>query len=159
MRSLKAQHMSLFILKTRERIAALWDSLFMTEEEREASFPSFFIDVSPSEEGTLDEPLPTDEILASHEQMIDYLTEQVQLKAPVLKVMGRYKEVLDDQKQLDEMAADQTRLLGRGARGDPGRLLREEKMRKRVKVQKPRVSLESLRLVITRTKYSKLVTD
>jgi Ase1/PRC1/MAP65 family protein len=35
-------------------------------------------------------------------------------------------------------ASDQSRLLGRGPR-DPGRLLREEKMRKRVVKEKPRV--------------------
>jgi hypothetical protein len=35
-------------------------------------------------------------------------------------------------------SSDQSRLLGRGPR-DPGRLLREEKMRKRVAKEKPRV--------------------
>ena len=38
-------------------------------------------------------------------------------------------------------ASDQTRLLGRGR--DPGRLLREEKMRKRVTKEKPCVSIFS----------------
>ncbi|EPQ28763.1 uncharacterized protein PFL1_03566 [Pseudozyma flocculosa PF-1] len=147
MRALKAQHMSLFILKTRERIATLWDALFLTPEEREASFPPYFIDVSPEGAPDHDEPLPTDEILASHEQMIDYLTEQVRTKAPVLKVIGKYKELLDDERQLAESAADGARLLGRGSRGDPGRLLREEKMRKRVKVQKPRMESELQKVI------------
>nr|UOP56880.1 putative microtubule associated protein [Thecaphora frezii] len=146
MRSLKAQHMSLFILKTRERIATLWDSLFLTPEEREASFPPFFIDISP-EASDPDDLLPTDEILAAHEQMIDRLTEQVCVKAPVLKVIGRYKELLEDERQLAESAADGARLLGRGSRGDPGRLLREEKMRKRVKVQKPRIEAELQKVI------------
>ncbi|PWZ00552.1 hypothetical protein BCV70DRAFT_199824 [Testicularia cyperi] len=147
MKQLKAQHMSLFILKTRERIATLWDSLFLTPEEREASFPPFFIDVSGETDPGLDEPLPTDEILASHEQMIDHLTEQVRTKAPVLKVIGKYKELLDEARQLDESAADGSRLLGRSNRGDPGRLLREEKMRKRVKIQKPKIEAELLKVI------------
>ncbi|TKY87105.1 hypothetical protein EX895_003782 [Sporisorium graminicola] len=147
MKQLKAQHMSLFITKTRERIATLWDSLFLTDEERQASFPPFFIDVSADADPNLDEPLPTDEILASHEQMIDLLTEQVRVKAPVLKVIGRYKELLDEARQLDESASDGSRLLGRSNRGDPGRLLREEKMRKRVKVQKPKIEAELLKVI------------
>ncbi|GAC96261.1 microtubule associated protein [Pseudozyma hubeiensis SY62] len=147
MRQLKAQHMSLFITKTRERIATLWDSLFLTDEERQASFPPYFIDVSADADPNLDEPLPTDEILASHERMIDMLTEQVQVKAPVLKVIGRYKELLDEQRQLDESAQDGSRLLGRSNRGDPGRLLREEKMRKRVKIQKPKIEAELLKVI------------
>ncbi|SNX83173.1 related to ASE1 - mitotic spindle midzone localized MAP family member [Melanopsichium pennsylvanicum] len=147
MKQLKAQHMSLFITKTRERIATLWDSLFLTDEEREAAFPSFFIDVSGDAGPNMDEPLPTDEILASHEQMIDLLTEQVRVKAPVLKVIGRYKELLDEARQLDESASDGSRLLGRSNRGDPGRLLREEKMRKRVKIQKPKIEAELLKVI------------
>lgn len=147
MKQLKAQHMSLFITKTRERIATLWDSLFLTDQEREASFPPFFIDVSADADPNLDEPLPTDEILASHEQMIDLLTEQVRVKAPVLKVIGRYKELLDEARQLDESASDGSRLLGRSNRGDPGRLLREEKMRKRVKIQKPKIEAELLKVI------------
>ncbi len=76
MKQLKAQHMSLFITKTRERIATLWDPLFLTDEETRGLLPSLLHrrlggDADPS----LDEPLPTDEILASHEQMIDHLTE------------------------------------------------------------------------------------
>lgn len=147
MKQLKAQHMSLFITKTRERIATLWDSLFLTDHERQASFPPFFIDVSADADPNLDEPLPTDDILASHEQMIDLLTEQVRVKAPVLKVIGRYKELLDEARQLDESASDGSRLLGRSNRGDPGRLLREEKMRKRVKVQKPKIEAELLKVI------------
>ncbi len=82
MKQLKAQHMSLFITKTRERIATLWDSLFLTDEEREACFPPFFIDVSADADPSLDEPLPTDEILASHEQMIDHLTSKSAQRHP-----------------------------------------------------------------------------
>ncbi len=42
---------------------------------------------------------------------------------------------------------DGSRLLGRGNRGDPGRLLREEKMRKRVKIQKPKIEAELLKVI------------
>ncbi|PWN50060.1 hypothetical protein IE53DRAFT_113616 [Violaceomyces palustris] len=146
MKSLKAQHMSLFILKTRERIWTLWDSLFLSEEERRRLFPPYFIDVG-DQDSTTTSTTPLDELLASHEETIDLLTEQVRVKAPVLKVIGKYKELCLEGKMLDESAADGSRLLGRGNRGDPGRLLREEKMRKRVKVQKPKLEAELLRVI------------
>lgn len=130
MRELKTQHMALFISKTREKIAVLWDQLFLSASERSHSFPAFF-----QTEGTC-----TDELLAAHELEIEHLMNQIKIKAPVLKLVGRYRDLCEEGRSLDESAADSARLLGRGNRGDPGRLLREEKMRKRVKVQKPRVS-------------------
>lgn len=42
---------------------------------------------------------------------------------------------------------DQSRLTGRGPR-DPGRLLREEKMRRRVKKEKPKVSFQRASLQV-----------
>ena len=68
------------------------------------------------------------ELAAAHEQRL-----------PLLDLMERYRAICDDERALNESAHDAARLLGRGNRGDPGRLLREEKMRKRVKAQKPRV--------------------
>lgn len=62
------------------------------------------------------------------------------MKGPLLKSVKKYFDILDDEKELAASASDQSRLLGRGSR-DPGRLLREEKMRKRVTKEKPRVSL------------------
>ncbi|KAG8934977.1 hypothetical protein FRC02_008833 [Tulasnella sp. 418] len=55
--------------------------------------------------------------------------------------------ICEEERQLAESAADQSRLLGRGPRGDPGRLLREEKMRKRVKKEKPRLENDLLQSI------------
>jgi hypothetical protein len=60
------------------------------------------------------------------------------MKAPLLAAIKRYFDICEEEKELAAAASDQTRLLGRGSR-DPGRLLREEKMRKRVSKEKPRV--------------------
>lgn len=72
------------------------------------------------------------------------------MKAPLLAGIKKYFQICDEEKELQAAAADQTRLLGRGR--DPGRLLREEKMRKRVQKEKPRVRL----LTISHT-YSCLI--
>lgn len=60
------------------------------------------------------------------------------MKAPLLASIKKYFDICEEEKELAAAASDQTRLLGRGR--DPGRLLREEKMRKRVSKEKPRVS-------------------
>lgn len=60
-----------------------------------------------------------------------------------MKSIRKYFDICQEEKELAAAAADQTRLLGRGPR-DPGRLLREEKMRKRVTKEKPRVCAMSL---------------
>ena len=66
------------------------------------------------------------------------LKEERKLKGSLLVSIRKYLDILEDEKELATAASDQSRLLGRGPR-DPGRLLREEKMRKRVTKEKPRV--------------------
>ena len=68
-------------------------------------------------------------------------------RAPILSLIGRYHAICHEARALEESAQDGSRLLGRGNRGDPGRLLREEKMRKRVKVQKPKLEQELLKVL------------
>ena len=66
------------------------------------------------------------------------MKEERRLKAPLLTSIRKYFEICEEEKELAAAAMDQSRLMGRGPR-DPGRLLREEKMRKRVSREKPRV--------------------
>lgn len=82
----------------------------------------------------------TEALLTIHEDEIRRLVEERRLKAPLLASVRRYFDICKEEKELAMAATDQTRLLGRGPR-DPGRLLREEKMRKRVLKEKPRVSI------------------
>lgn len=85
----------------------------------------------------------TEELLSIHEEEIRRLKEERRLKGPLLASIKKYFEICDDEKELAAAASDQSRLLGRGPR-DPGRLLREEKMRKRVTKEKPRVRISLL---------------
>src|SRR5436190_22996167 len=87
--------------------------------------------------GLIDEH--TEELLSIHEEEITRLKEERRMKGPLLANIKKYFEICDEEKELATAASDQTRLLGRGVRGDPGRLLREEKMRKRVNKEKPKV--------------------
>ncbi|KAE9395861.1 hypothetical protein BT96DRAFT_977829 [Gymnopus androsaceus JB14] len=67
----------------------------------------------------------------------------MRIKAPLLAGIKKYFEICEEEKELAVAASDQTRLLGRGSR-DPGRLLREEKMRKRVSKEKLRLEQDLL---------------
>ena len=82
----------------------------------------------------------TEELLAIHEDEIKRLKEERRNKAPLLANIKKYFDICEEEKELAAAASDQSRLTGRGPR-DPGRLLREEKMRKRVTKEKPRVSV------------------
>ncbi|WFC97667.1 putative protein kinase YGL059W [Malassezia yamatoensis] len=144
MRTLKSQHMTLFIDKIREQIWEQWDALFMSEQERQTTFPEYFLRL-PDSETTTD--FDYDHILTQHEQMCARLTEMLEQRAPLLALIERYREICQEAKALEESAQDGSRLLGRNNRGDPGRLLREEKMRKRVKIQKPKMEQELLRVI------------
>ena len=109
--------------------------------------------------------MATEEILLAHEMEKHRLLEEKATKEPVLMRLDKYFELLDEMSQLEvgllfccdclhlpiltsacgryflqASANDPARLTGKGQRGDPGRLLREEKLRKRVAVQKPKVS-------------------
>ena len=86
----------------------------------------------------------TEELLTIHEDEVKRLKEERRMKAPLLASIKKYFDICEEEKELAAAASDQSRLTGRGPR-DPGRLLREEKMRKRVQKEKPRVS--QLRLV------------
>ncbi|TRM59017.1 microtubule associated protein-domain-containing protein [Schizophyllum amplum] len=130
MLELKRERMSTFILSAREEIVRLCDEIMISEEER-ADFAPFFDDEH------------TEELLTLHEDEIRRLREERRMKAPLLASIKKYFDICEEEKELAAAATDQTRLLGRGAR-DPGRLLREEKMRRRVAKEKPRLEQDLL---------------
>ncbi|KAH6874232.1 microtubule associated protein-domain-containing protein [Coprinopsis sp. MPI-PUGE-AT-0042] len=124
MLELKQERMGQFVESAREEIRQLWDDLMVGEDER-ADFAAFADDDF------------TEELLSVHEAEIRKLREERGLKAPLLASIKKYFKICEEEKELAAAASDQTRLLGRGR--DPGRLLREEKMRKRVQKEKPRL--------------------
>ncbi|TFK86430.1 hypothetical protein K466DRAFT_524216 [Polyporus arcularius HHB13444] len=130
MLELKRERMGTFIENARTEITKLWDELMVGEEQR-ADFAPLFDDEH------------TEELLSIHEEEIKRLKEERRMKGPLLASIRKYFDICDDEKELLAAASDQSRLLGRGPR-DPGRLLREEKMRKRVTKEKPRLEQDLL---------------
>ncbi|TFK23330.1 hypothetical protein FA15DRAFT_695155 [Coprinopsis marcescibilis] len=150
MMELKRERMGLFVSNAREEIEKLWDDVMVGEQER-ADFAPFFDDEF------------TEDLLTLHEHEIKRLKEERRAKLPILSAIKKYLKICEEEKELAESASDGSRLLGRGpAKGtggkgpatkapkparDPGRLLREEKMRKRVAKEKPRLEQDLLSLL------------
>ncbi|KAI9511990.1 microtubule associated protein-domain-containing protein [Russula earlei] len=130
MLELKRERMTAFVENARGEIAKLWDELLIGEEGR-GGFTPYFDDEH------------TEELLLLHEEKIKRLKEERRTKAHLLPSVRKYFDICEEEKELANAASDQSRLLGRGPR-DPGRLLREEKMRKRVRKEKPRLEQDLL---------------
>lgn len=142
---LKRERMGEFIWNARSEIESLWNEL-MTEEDERADFAAFvdgrflfrlLCHWNEVHVRRIDEH--TEDLLSQHEHEIARLKAEVRLKTPLLASIKKYFDICEEEKELERAASDQTRLLGRGGGRDPGRLLREEKMRKRVGKEKPKV--------------------
>ena len=151
---LKRERMGEFIWNARSEIESLWNELMTGEDER-ADFAAFADGMYPPRslchrDGVhaprTDEH--TEDLLSQHEHEIARLKAEVRLKTPMLASIKKYFDICEEEKELERAAGDQTRLLGRGGGRDPGRLLREEKMRKRVGKEKPKVRSQVPRVFI-----------
>ncbi|CAE6441529.1 unnamed protein product [Rhizoctonia solani] len=131
-KALKSEQMVAFIAHVRSELTQLWDALMMSPEER-AEFACFWDDE------------PSEDLLTRHEDEAARLRAELASKHAILAKAQKWEAIVGEQRALAAAASDQTRLTGRGVRGDPGRLLREEKMRKRVEREKPKLELELLK--------------
>ncbi len=129
---LKRQNLHLFVEDARVRLQDLWDALYFCEEEM-LDFTPAFSDVY------------SDALLSAHEAEIERLRTLQEQRAPILAVIEKHRSLINDRETLAASANDASRLMGRGTKGekrDPTRLLREEKMRKRIAKELPKVTAE-----------------
>lgn len=132
LKELKHQNLHLFVEDARCRIQELWDSLYFSEEEM-LDFTPAFSDVY------------SDALLEAHEAEITRLETLKEQRAPTLELIEKHRSLLSDQEALATSSQDASRLMARGNKGerrDPGKLLREEKMRKRIAKELPKVEAE-----------------
>jgi protein regulator of cytokinesis 1 len=129
---LKRQNLHLFVEDARCRLQELWDGLYYSEEEM-LDFTPAFSDVY------------SDALLSAHEQEIARLEALKEQRAPALQLIDKHRSLISDRESLAASSQDASRLVGRGNKGekrDPTRLLREEKMRKRIAKELPKVEAE-----------------
>lgn len=127
---LKRQNLHLFVEDARFKLQELWDGLYFSEEEM-LEFTPAFSDVY------------SDALLEAHEQEIERLEALKEQRAPTLELIDQHRSLVKDRNDLQASSQDASRLLGRGQKGekrDPTRLLREEKMRKRIAKDLPKVA-------------------
>jgi Ase1/PRC1/MAP65 family protein len=136
---LKRQNLHLFVEDARYKLQELWDGLYFSEEEM-LDFTPAFSDVY------------SDALLEAHEQEIGRLEALKEQRAPTLALIEKHRSLVKDRDDLQASSQDASRLMGRGQKGerrDPTRLLREEKMRKRIAKDLPKIAVD-LRKVLER---------
>ena len=127
---LKRQNLHLFVEDARTRINALWEELYYSEEEA-VEFTPMFCDVY------------SDALLSAHESEISRLEALKEQRAPMLSLVTKHRSLVHDRDELAASSQDASRLIAKkGERRDPTRLLREEKMRKRIARDLPKVEQE-----------------
>ncbi|KAK5117807.1 hypothetical protein LTR85_008782 [Meristemomyces frigidus] len=126
---LKRQNLHLFVEDARFKLQELWDGLYFSEEEMLDFAPAFSHEY-------------TDALLSAHEQEIARLEALKEQRAPILAVVDRHRSLIKEREDLEKSSQDASRLMMKGQKGekrDPGKLLREEKMRKRITKELPKV--------------------
>ncbi|CRG83704.1 Anaphase spindle elongation protein 1 [Talaromyces islandicus] len=134
---LKRQNLHLFVEDSRCRLQELWDGLYYSEEEM-LDFTPAFSDVY------------SDALLEAHEAEIVRLEALTEQRAPALDLISKHKNLIQERDSLAASSQDASRLMARGNKGerrDPGKLLREEKMRKRISKELPKVEVELRKLL------------
>jgi len=116
----------------RATILDLWQALHMSQEERKQFSPFFINDTS-------------DELLDMHEQEIARLSEYLEALKPILSLIDQRQKILEEKKEFEATSSDPTRLLKKA--GDPGRLLKEERFRKVIAKELPKLE-EKLRQIV-----------
>ncbi|KAM0200683.1 hypothetical protein ACHAPI_002347 [Fusarium lateritium] len=136
---LKRQNLHLFVEDSRIKLQELWDALYFCEDEM-LEFTPAFSDVY------------SDALLEAHEREIARLEALKEQRAPTLALIDRHKSLVKERDDLAASSQDASRLMGRGQKGekrDPGKLLREEKMRKRITKELPKIIAELQKLLST----------
>ncbi|KAF5678273.1 microtubule-associated protein [Fusarium heterosporum] len=134
---LKRQNLHLFVEDSRIKLQELWDALYFSEDEM-LEFTPAFSDVY------------SDALLEAHEREIVRLEALKEQRAPTLALIDRHKSLIKERDDLAASSQDASRLMGRGQKGekrDPGKLLREEKMRKRITKELPKIIAELRKLL------------
>ncbi|AOW07241.1 microtubule associated protein-domain-containing protein [Yarrowia lipolytica] len=127
MRQQKQAHLEVFIAEARDNLKSIWDALYYSEEQRHDFVPFYMTEDS------------SEALLEVHEKEIAAREAELTENEGILDLVKQHKQLVQDAKDLEESSRDPARLMGKSQRGDPGRLLREEQMRKQIARKMPRL--------------------
>lgn len=123
---IRKSSLSSFVINVRKEIAALQETLLLSEDEK-MEFGAF-IDDEYSEE-----------LLKEHEDEAERLRAEIEAKGSMLIKVKEWIQLKFDEEELERNAHDPDRFKKRGSA-----MLKEEKMRKRVEKLKPKIEAELL---------------
>jgi protein regulator of cytokinesis 1 len=126
---IKRENIKIFIEKVREQLLVTWDKCLKSEQER-ARFTAFHSNAF------------TEDLLALHEMELEELTIFYEENHDVFKLLKERQDLLDRMEILEQKANDPNRYNNRG-----GGLLKEEKERKTINANLPKVEAKLLELV------------
>ncbi|ESO04540.1 hypothetical protein HELRODRAFT_78775 [Helobdella robusta] len=126
---LKMQNIKKFIIESRKELLHIWDRCYICEEDRR-KFTAFYIDDL------------TEELLASHEDELRRMNDYYNNNKEMLSLVARRQLLWQEFLELERKANNPDRYSNRG-----GNLLKEEKQRKKVAVDLPKVEQEVKMLI------------
>lgn len=128
---LKQENLHMWVNDARKTLSDLWEKLYFSEEEISYFLPATSDDMS-------------DALLSAHELEIQRLQDLFSERSPIITLIDKHRSLIEDREIIAATANDASRLISRGNGGnrDPSRLLREERMRKRIAKDLPRVEQE-----------------
>ncbi|XP_065353031.1 protein regulator of cytokinesis 1-like isoform X2 [Cloeon dipterum] len=129
---LKKQNLERFTLRMRDELLGLWEQCHMSEEERAAFEPFRSLDF-------------TEELLELHEAEVKRLEMYFADNREIFDLLSKRAELWDRMCQLEHAATDSNRLNNRG-----GQLLKEEKERKQIQKELPKVEERVKKLIHAR---------
>lgn len=131
MLELKQDHLHIFVEDAREALAELWEKLYFSEQE--------ILHFSPARSEAM-----SDALLVAHEMEIQRLRDLLNERSPIISLIDKHRSLINDRESLARSVNDSSRLISRGGTGnrDPTRLLREEKTRKRIAKELPKIELD-----------------
>jgi len=121
---LKRQHMQKFIESIRKELTSLWDRCYFGDEQRRL-FDSFYSDVF------------TEETLSEHEHQVATVKNFYEENKEMFKMVDKRETLWNKKIDFENRSTDSNRLNNRG-----GALLKEEKIRKAVEKELPKVDNE-----------------
>ncbi|KAL1526482.1 hypothetical protein AB1Y20_015192 [Prymnesium parvum] len=136
--ALKAKNLSRLLRNARERLKPLWNDLHFSEQQTR-NFEAAWAPIIGEGETTSTEGDATEEALFAVEEEEHRLQVRLKECEKMLQLMSKREEILAQRAEMIAAAADPSRLTDRGKR-DPGRLLREEKLRVKVEKDLPKMN-------------------
>ncbi|KAK9511842.1 hypothetical protein O3M35_000425 [Rhynocoris fuscipes] len=128
--TLKLENIKPLILSTREKILEMWNKLHYTEEQRKEFCPFY-------------SPFFNEDVLGLLEFQLEKLTAYYNENIAIFELVEKWNNLWERMTYLDELSKDKNRLYNRG-----GQLLKEEKERKAVENNLPKIYVELERVLI-----------